>query len=335
VTQTPFPRCPRCGWPLPSPDSLACPQCKALIHADALSHLSAEAQWQTQFNPDKAIALWEQCLKLLPPDSGQYQSVQMEIARLRAAPRPQAKIAEPGAIPITPQETLPVAILKTGISMLISIFVYQFSFGWAGAAGFVFLILIHELGHVVANIRYGLRAGPPIFIPYVGAVINLRQNPPNARVEAIIGIAGPVAGTIASLVAFGIYLATHSEIALVLSWFGFTMNLFNLLPVPPLDGGRVAAAVSPWFWIAGLAGLAWMLFDEFRSGTGPGILLIILIFAVPRVIRTLKSGGRSGPYYAIGKTAPIVIGIAYLLLLLVLVALRSYTSHHLPGGGLF
>ena len=133
--------------------------------------------------------------------------------------------------------------------------------------------------------------------------------------EAFIGIAGPIAGTIASLAVFAFYVATGSRLVLVLSWFGFTMNLFNLLPVPPLDGGRVAAAISPWFWVAGLVGLGWMLVGEFQSRQGPGILLIILIVALPRVIKTLKPSGRSGPYYAIGKSAPVLIGMAYIALL--------------------
>ena len=113
------------------------------------------------------------------------------------------------------------------------------------------------------------------------------------------------------------------------------MNLFNLLPVPPLDGGRVAAAVSPWFWVLGLVGLGWMLLEEFRTQSGSGVLIIILVFALPHIIRTLKPRGRSGRYYAIGKIAPVAIGAAYLLLLLALIGLRWYTGRELPNGGPF
>ena len=330
-----YPSCARCAAALPSPDALVCNRCGALVHAEVLGQLAAEARWQAQYNPQKAITLWEECLKRLPQQSRQYQTVLGEIEQLRSVAPTTAVIEEPGSLPAVRQESMPAAVLKTGLSMLISILVYQFSFGWMGSLGFVLLILVHELGHVVANIHYGLRASPPIFIPYVGAVINLRQNPPNARVEAIIGIAGPVAGAIASLLVFAIYLTTGSQLALVLSWFGFTMNLFNLLPVPPLDGGRVAAAVSPWLWVAGLCGAAWMLVNDFRSGAGPGILLLILIVALPRVIKTLKRSGRSGPYYAIGKTAPTLIGLTYLALLGLLIGFRQYTGAHLPHGGLF
>jgi Zn-dependent protease len=124
-------------------------------------------------------------------------------------------------------------------------------------------------------------------------------------------------------------------LALTLSWFGFTINLFNLLPVPPLDGGRVAAAISPWIWVLGLGGLGLMLADEIRSGRGPGILILVLIFALPRILQTLKPKGRSGPYYAIGKVAPVVIGASYLILLAVLLALRIYTEQRLPKSGMF
>jgi len=334
------PSCPRCGNPLPSPSALVCPACGALVHSDQLNHLAAEAQWQEQYDPRKAIAIWQECLKLLPPDSRQYEVVQAQIDRLRAAlaqspGQPAARRPEPGALPGTRQESLQAAIAKTGISMIISIAVYQFMFGWLGAIGFVLLILVHEMGHVVANLYYGLPASPPIFIPFLGAVINIRGRIPNAKVEAIIGIAGPVAGTIGALAIFAWYLATGSPLALTLSWFGFTINLFNLLPVPPLDGGRVAAAISPWIWVLGLGGLGLMLADEIRSGRGPGILILVLIFALPRILQTLKPKGRSGPYYAIGKVAPVVIGASYLILLAVLLALRIYTEQRLPKSGMF
>ena len=218
MSEPALPQCARCGALLASSDALVCPQCGALVHADTLAQLAAEARWQAQYNPGKAIALWEQCLKLLPKNSRQYAAVQSEIDKLRSTAATHVAVEEPGALPVVRQESLPVAVLKTGLSMALSIAIYQFSFGWAGALGFVLLILIHELGHVAANLYYHLAASPPIFIPYLGAVINLRQNPPNARVEAIIGIAGPVAGTMASLVSFAIYWFTGSQLALVLSW---------------------------------------------------------------------------------------------------------------------
>jgi Zn-dependent protease len=327
--------CPRCGRPLQSPAELACANCGALIYGAQLDRLSAEARWKERFDAQAAIRLWEQCLQLLPPSSRQYAAIEQEIARLRELPTPVAPIQEPGAPPQIVSDSLQQGIVKTGVSMLISIVIYAYLWNWQTAVGFVLLIFIHEMGHVVANLAYGLPASAPLFIPFLGAVINLRKMPPNAKVEAIVGIAGPVAGTIGALLCFGWYVATKSQLALELSWFGFTINLFNLLPVPPLDGGRVAAAISPWIWILGLVAMGLMVVADMHSGQGVGIYVLILIFALPRIVQTLKPKGRSGPYYAIGTAAPPLIGACYLVLLGSLVGLRVYAEAHMHGGGMF
>jgi Zn-dependent protease len=316
---------------LPPEDELACPSCGALVHSAELDQLASEARWQEQFNPKVAIALWERCLTLLPAGSRQYAVIENEIARLGQMPTPGSLIEEPGRAPAAVSDTLVKGILKTTISMAVSIAVYAHMMGWPTAVGFVLLILVHEMGHVVANVAYGLPASAPLFIPFLGAVINLRKNPPNAKIEAIVGIAGPIAGTIGALGCFGWYLATHSMMALELSSFGFMINLFNLLPVPPLDGGRVAAAISPWIWVLGLVGMGLMILADIEAGHQVGIFVLILIFALPRIVATLKPKGRSGPYYAIGRTAPLVIGAAYLGLLVLLVALKIYTDRLSPG----
>jgi Zn-dependent protease len=294
----------------------------------------AEARWKERYGSAAAIQLWEQCLALLPPSTRQYAVVEAEIRRLRESPIPAVVGQEPGTMPEIVSDTWQTGILKTSISMAISIAVYSFMWDWQTAVGFVLLILVHEMGHVVANVAYDLPASAPIFIPFLGAVINLRKMPPNAKVEAIVGIAGPIAGTLGALACFGWFLTTHSQIALALSWFGFTINLFNLLPVPPLDGGRVAAAISPWIWILGLVGMGIMVVSDIKAGQGVGILPLILLFALPRILRTLKPKGRSGPYYAIGRLAPVVIGAAYLALLILLVGLRMYAEARLQGRGI-
>ncbi|MGH7178344.1 MAG: site-2 protease family protein [Tepidisphaeraceae bacterium] len=211
--------------------------------------------------------------------------------------------------------------------------VYSMVFpGWQVAVGFVLLILVHEMGHVVANLHYGLAASPPIFVPFLGAVILLRERPANAKVEAVSAIAGPVAGTFGALACFAWYVQTRSELALLLSWFGFTINLFNLLPVPPLDGGRVAAAISPWVWILGLAGLGAMVVDDFRHGRDFSLLMVLLLVALPRVLAVLRGGARKGEYYNVGRAANLTIGAAYLVLLGLLAWLRWYTQGKLELG---
>jgi Zn-dependent protease len=332
---TPLTLCPRCGQALPASNLLSCPACGALIHGAELERLAAEARWQEQFNPAAAIAMWQRCLALLPPSSRQYATISAEIERLSALPAPANPVAEPGALPAVTSDSLGKGILKTGISMLVSIGIYWYLMGLPNAIGFVLLIFVHEMGHVVANLAYGLPASAPLFIPFLGAVINLRKMPPNAKVEAVVGIAGPIAGTIGALACFAWYLETHSTTALTLSWFGFSINLFNLLPVPPLDGGRVSAAISPWIWIIGLVLMGMMMAADFSNGQPPGILLLVLIFALPRIVRTLKPSGRRGPYYAIGRMAPSVIGFSYLALVAVLASLRFYVDLQANRAGIF
>ena len=279
----------------------------------------------------RTIGLWQQCLSLLPVESQQHATITARIAQLRHLAASFVPQVEPGAIPPPKSDSLTTGLLKTGLSMALSIVVYQMSFGWLGAVGFVFLILIHEMGHVIANWYYGLPARRRSSFPSLAPLINLRGQPQNAKVEAIIGIAGPIAGTIASLAAFVVYLTTHSDLALLLSWFGFWMNLFNLLPVPPLDGGRVAAAISPWVWLLGLGVMGWLAYNEYRTPrSGSGILLLVLIFALPRIVQTLRRGGRNAPYYQIGLPATVQVTIAYLSLLGLLAFLQHHTHRLLP-----
>jgi Zn-dependent protease len=132
--------------------------------------------------------------------------------------------------------------------------------GWLFGLGFVIMILIHELGHGFAIKKEGLSAGYPIFIPFVGAMISLRGQPRNSLVEARIAIAGPMAGTVAALGATTLFLMTDSRLYLAVAYSGYLLNLFNLVPISPLDGGRVAKMFSRRMWIVGLALLAGLFF---------------------------------------------------------------------------
>ncbi len=307
----------------------SCPACGALVYGKNLEQLSAEARWQEQFDPKHAINLWQQCMALLPAQSRQRQIIAGEINRLSDAAPAIVPTLEPGTAPPPRSDTL-LSWWKTIVSMAISAAFYCMVWDWQTAVGFVLLILVHEMGHVIADIFCDVPASAPIFIPFLGAVINVRAAFRNARIEAICAIAGPIAGTIASLVCFGFYFHGHSPIMLSLAWFGFTMNLFNLLPVPPLDGGRVAAAMSPWIWLIGLAGMGLMIVDEFRDKREPGVLLLILLVAVPRIVQTLKGKGRTGEYYRIGTASRVAVSAAYLALLGCLIALRWYSQSLLP-----
>ncbi len=327
--------CPRCRAPVPD-GALACPNCGLFVYANELAQISAEALRQESTNPWNAAEIWRQGLGLIPPNSSQFQEVQNRIAMLSSGGVPPPPPSTRPLRPPKPQETLGVAILKTGGSMVVSIIVYAFYFQDAlggdltgsaiFAAAFVVLMLVHEMGHVIANRFYGIRASPPIFIPFMGAVINLRQRPANAKVEAVIGIGGPVLGTVGALVAYGIYLATGNQIALASAHLAFLLNLFNLLPVPPLDGGRVTAAMSPWIWTLGLAGLAWMFIADLRHGFVNYILILVVIFALPRIKNTLQGRARFADYYKISRAASWTIGTVYVALGVALIILFQATS---------
>jgi Zn-dependent protease len=148
---------------------------------------------------------------------------------------------------------------------------------WFGV-GFVIMILIHELGHGYAMKRCGVEAGWPVFIPFFGAMIAMKGLPQDRSAEAEIAFGGPLAGTAAALVAAALGLVTESRLFLALAYTGFFLNLFNLTPISPLDGGRVAQAFSRRAWMFGAALLAALFFV-----TGAPMLLLIGLMALPRI----------------------------------------------------
>ena len=164
-------------------------------------------------------------------------------------------------------------ILTTSGTMLVSIAAYALIWGWPFAVGFVLLLLVHEMGHVIQLRREGIEASAPMFIPFLGAVVAAKSMGDDAAAEARVGLAGPVLGTLGTLIPLGIWLATGNEFWQALAYVGFFINLFNLLPVLPLDGGRAMAALSPWVWFVGYAGLIGLTF----AFPNP-ILFLVLVF---------------------------------------------------------
>ncbi|MBJ7603918.1 MAG: site-2 protease family protein [Candidatus Dormibacteraeota bacterium] len=202
-------------------------------------------------------------------------------------------------------------ILKTGLTLLISLGLYAVFFGFWGALGLVLMILLHELGHVVEIRRQGMKATAPLFIPFMGAAIFQRSHPTDALKQAQIGIAGPLAGTVAATAAFVLFGLTHNSLFLFWAWIGFYLNLFNLIPFGMLDGGWILAAASKWFQLLGLAALALAVLF-FHLTFGP-LLLILLIFGIPTMIARFRND--SLPYYQSVPTAGKVgMGLAWLVL---------------------
>jgi Zn-dependent protease len=223
-------------------------------------------------------------------------------------------------------------LLVTAGTALVSVAAYSLFFGWWFAAGFVALMFVHEMGHVLALRREGIKASAPMFIPFMGAAIFSRSLGDNALAEARVGLAGPILGSIGAAVVAVIGQLTGSDLLTALAYFGFFLNLFNLLPVVPLDGGRAAAAMSPWMWFAGLGVLVALVFLE----PGNPILLIITLFAAFQTYhRWQQRKSRSLAQTAYYRVAPLhrllVFGV-YVGLIVALVFGMSET-HILYSGG--
>lgn len=200
----------------------------------------------------------------------------------------------------------------TGFSALLSIGAYAAFFGWQFAVGLVVLIFIHELGHVVVLRRYGVPASAPIFIPFLGAVIGMKQLPKNAVMEAYVGLGGPILGSIGAAAAYLLYVIDGHAIFLVMTYVGVLINLFNLLPILPLDGGRAVGAITRWFWVLGYAGLIGLIILR----PSP-ILLIILFFGAPEVWNAIRSRG-DREYYRVPFGQRVTIAAMYFGLMLLL-----------------
>jgi Zn-dependent protease len=175
-------------------------------------------------------------------------------------------------------------ILKTGGTMLISVWVYAHIWGWWFAVGFVLLIFVHECGHLLVAKIFGLRVSAPMFIPFMGAVILLKEAPRNAWVEACVGIGGPVLGSVGALVCAAIYLLTGNPMYCALAYTGFFLNLFNLAPVSPLDGGRIVTALSPWLWVVG-----YVVMGAYAIYHPTFILFLIMLMGLPRLFSLFRA----------------------------------------------
>jgi len=216
--------------------------------------------------------------------------------------------------------------LASGGSMLISVFAYAFVFGWWYAVGFVALIFAHEMGHFLAARKRGLNVGLPTFIPFVGAWIELKEQPMNAETEAFVGIAGPMLGSAAAFVCYILARDSGSGLLMALAYAGFVLNLFNLIPLTPLDGGRIVSVISPRIWFLGVP----MLAGLFLWKPSP-LLIIIAIFAAPQVWAAFKDRRvLDSEYYR----APLSIRLQYTaqyLLLAGFLAIMAYEVHETMG----
>ena len=263
----------------------------------------------------------------------------------RRADEPVAAAAEPYVSPAPPPDTRPwwrrslsllvvvgllalkwgkalllllpkVKVLSTSATMLVSIAAYSLIWGWKFALGFVLLLLVHEMGHVIQLRREGIEASAPMFIPFLGAAVMAKSLGDNATAEARVGLAGPILGTLGALALLPVASATDAPFWYALIFTGLFLNLFNLLPVVPLDGGRAMAALSPWMWFVGLFA---MLVPTFTF-PNPILILILLLagFETYKRWKARKAGGDAAlAYYRVKPAHRLAILAVYLGLIVV------------------
>ena len=341
-------RCSACATEL-APNLLTCPKCRRLVHSDRLKVLADTATQAT--SPVDALVAWREAIEFLPPGTRQYDTIQAKITELGKVvdtlptppPSPSAekangagvgRVAGLGAIGLilwkfkaflllsfTKWKVLLLGLTKasTFTSMMLSFGVYWTMFGWPLALGLVISIYIHEMGHVVTLMRYGVKATAPMFIPGLGAVIRLRQSLGDPRQDSRCGLAGPVWGLGAALGSYLLNLATGLPIFLAIANLGALINLFNLLPFASLDGGRAFHSMSTnqrWLAVLGLSAI--MSFCEGKETSGLLTLLMIGGVFTALAVKAPKTGDRPGL-------------IAYLVLVTVLTLMLEHLTPMPPA----
>ncbi|HWY51115.1 MAG TPA: site-2 protease family protein [Chthoniobacterales bacterium] len=214
-------------------------------------------------------------------------------------------------------------LLKSGGTMLISIWAYALFFGWPFAVGFVLLMFVHECGHLIVAKKFGLPVSAPVFIPFMGAFILLKDQPSNAWMEACVGIGGPILGSLGALACNSLGEIFNMPLLIALASTGYLLNLFNLMPVGFLDGGRIVTALSRWLWLPGFAMLLWFgwKFPNF-------IVWLIVIASLPRIFSLFrKRTEEERRYYEVTPAQRWTMSILYFGLIAAL-ALGMYTAHN-------
>jgi Zn-dependent protease len=211
-------------------------------------------------------------------------------------------------------------VFTTAASMLVSIAAYAWIWGLPFAIGFVVLIFIHELGHVLELRRQGVPASAPLFIPFLGAVIGMKQLPDDAWKEAQVALAGPILGTVGAAAFWVAAEVNGSELLMALAFVGFFLNLFNLIPIVPLDGGRAVGALHPAIWLLGL-----LLMVGLAVVSPNPILIIIVILGAFELWRRWRERGESEDYYRLAVWQRATVAVVYLGLVVVLALAVSAT----------
>ena len=342
--------CAECGTQIAAA-LLACPSCGRLVHGAELKQLAAEAEAAERGQETtRALESWRRMLDLLPAQSTQHARVLAKVQALSAT----VTAGQPGSAPagarpkpagsgkkaaaglgtvgvllakfkwgilllLTKGKALLVGLTqaKTFLSMAIAVGVYTSFYGWKFALGLILSIYVHEMGHVVALRRYGIPATAPMFIPGFGALVRLKQNPATVGEDARTGLAGPIWGAAAALAALALGAVLHNQLLFAIARLGAWINLFNLLPVWQLDGGRGFAALSRG-QRGVVAGVLWAL----ALSGADGLFFILAIAA------TFRAAGKNAP--ALGDRAVLATFLALVIGLTVLMVVAGQGAGHLP-----
>jgi Zn-dependent protease len=215
---------------------------------------------------------------------------------------------------------LKLKVVTTGLSMVVSVAAYAWLWGLPFAIGFVLLIFVHELGHVLELRRQGVPASAPLFIPFLGAVIGMKELPDDAWKEARVALAGPILGSVGAAACWIAAEFTGSELLMGLAFVGFFLNLFNLIPIVPLDGGRAAGALHPAIWFLGLLLMVCLVV----LNPNP-LLLIIVILGGLDLWNRWRHREHAGDYYRLSVAQRATVGVVYLGLVIALGLAMSAT----------
>ncbi len=270
---------------------------------------------RTQYEAPTTETLWSRLKKALGPVAVVGVLIAKFFAKLKFILLPLLKF-------------LPI-LLKSGGTMLLMIWIYTAMWGWKFGVGFVLLLLVHESGHLIVAKKFGLKVGAPVFIPFMGAFIALKEAPRNAWMEACVGIGGPMLGTLGALACNSLGEIFDAPVFIALAWFGYFLNLFNLTPVGMLDGGRIVTALSRWLWLPGLALLLWFgwKFPNF-------VVWLMVLLSLPRVYSLFrKRTEEERRYFEVTPVQRWTMSILYFGLIIALISAMHLAQNDLHERG--
>jgi Zn-dependent protease len=270
------------------------------IHISKVQDVNVQTEKAGEYKAPTEETAWSRIRKALGPIAVVGIVIAKFFAKLKVLLLPLLKF-------------LPV-LLKSGGTMLLMIWVYMQLWGWQFALGFVLLLLVHETGHLIVARKFGLKVGAPVFIPFMGAFIALKEAPRNAWIEACVGIGGPLLGSLGALVCNALGEFFSAPVFIALAWFGYFLNLFNLTPVGMLDGGRIVTALSRWLWLPGFALLVWFgwKYPNF-------IIWLIVLLSLPRIYSLFrKRTEEEQRYFEVTPSQRWIMSVLYFGLIAVL-----------------